>query len=179
MLALMCASVPTFAAEAAKATKVEIDTSAGKIVVELDAEHAPITVKNFLQYVDKKFYDGLIFHRVIKGFMIQGGGMSPDMKEKDTAAPIALEAGKGLSNQRGTIAMARTSVPDSATSQFFINHADNPRLDTAGGGYAVFGKVVSGMDVVDKIANVAVADKSGHQNVPKETVVIKSIRRAK
>jgi peptidyl-prolyl cis-trans isomerase A (cyclophilin A) len=134
-------------------------------------------VANFVQYVKDGHYDGLVFHRVIGGFMIQGGGYDADMKEKQTRPSIPLESRNGLSNQRGTIAMARTTVPDSASSQFFINVVDNPRLDAAnspdGNGYAVFGKVVSGMDVVDKIREVPVGSKAGHQNVPQQPVVIR------
>jgi peptidyl-prolyl cis-trans isomerase A (cyclophilin A) len=141
------------------------------------AAKAPKSVENFLQYVKDGHYDGTVFHRVISGFMIQGGGFDADMKQKATRAPIALESRNGLSNARGTIAMARTMVPDSATSQFFINVVDNPRLDAAnspdGNGYAVFGKVVAGMEVVDKIRAVPVGDKAGHQNVPQQPVVIK------
>ncbi len=159
------------------AQKVKLSTSLGDIVVELDREKAPKTVDNFLQYVKAGHYDGTIFHRVIENFMIQGGGMMPDMSEKATRAPIPLESRSGLTNVRGTLAMARTMVPDSATAQFFINVKDNPFLDQAnardGNGYAVFGKVVAGMDVVDKIKAVPVADKGGHQNVPKAPVIIK------
>jgi peptidyl-prolyl cis-trans isomerase A (cyclophilin A) len=151
---------------------VIIKTNVGEITVELDPEKAPVTVENFLKYVDEGFYDGTIFHRVISGFMIQGGGMTKDMREKKTHDPIKLEVGK-LSNLRGTIAMARTNNPNSATSQFFINHADNKALDSGGGGYAVFGKVLSGLDVVDKIAGV----KTGPGDVPRETMVIESIKR--
>ncbi|HEY6355728.1 MAG TPA: peptidylprolyl isomerase, partial [Burkholderiaceae bacterium] len=140
---------------AALAQKVKLTTSMGDVVIQLDADKAPKTVANFVQYVKDGHYDGLVFHRVIGGFMIQGGGYDADMKEKPTRAPIPLESRNGLSNLRGTVAMARTSVPDSASSQFFINVIDNPRLDAAnasdGNGYAVFGKVVLGMDVVDKI----------------------------
>jgi peptidyl-prolyl cis-trans isomerase A (cyclophilin A) len=166
-LALAAAVAP------AAAQKVRLATTMGDIVVELDAARAPKTVENFVAYVKAGHYDGTVFHRVIDGFMIQGGGMSADMKEKPTRAPIMLEAGNGLSNQRGAIAMARTSNPHSATAQFFINVADNSRLDTAGGGYAVFGKVVQGMEVVDRIKAVPVADRAGHQNVPVEPVSIK------
>lgn len=160
---------------------VILDTSLGKIKVELFEDKAPISVKNFLAYVDDKHYDGLIFHRVIPGFMIQGGGMKPGLVEKDTKAPIKNESGNGLKNERGTIAMARTSVPDSATSQFYINVVNNAMLDKAnaadGVGYAVFGKVTEGMDVVDKIRAVKTGSKSGHRDVPVEDVIIKTVRR--
>jgi len=158
---------------------VIIDTTAGPITVELDPEKAPKTVENFLKYVDDKFFDNLIFHRVIPGFMVQGGGFDTQLKEKDEGkrSPIQLESRNGLSNARGTLAMARTSDPNSATSQFFINHADNARLDTYGGGYAVFGKVIDGMDVVDKIAGGQTSTRAGMQDVPVEPVVIKSVRR--
>jgi peptidyl-prolyl cis-trans isomerase A (cyclophilin A) len=157
---------------AAHAQKVKLSTSLGDIVVELDAQKAPKSVANFLQYVKAGHYDGTVFHRVIDGFMVQGGGMKADLGEKPTRAPIPLEAGNGLSNQRGSLAMARTGVPDSATAQFFINVADNPRLDTAGGGYAVFGKVIAGMDVVDKIRAVPTGNQGPYQNVPITPVVI-------
>jgi peptidyl-prolyl cis-trans isomerase A (cyclophilin A) len=157
----------------ALAQKVKLATSAGDIVVELDAAKAPKSVANFVQYVKAGHYTNTVFHRVIESFMVQGGGMTADLAEKPTRAPIPLEAGNGLSNLRGTLAMARTGVPDSATAQFFINVVDNPRLDTAGGGYAVFGKVVEGMDVVDKIRMVPVGNKGPYQNVPVTPVVIK------
>jgi peptidyl-prolyl cis-trans isomerase A (cyclophilin A) len=161
----------------ALAQKVRLATSLGDIVVELDPEKAPKTVDNFLQYVNAGHYDGTIFHRVIENFMIQGGGMKADMGEKPTRAPIPLESRSGLSNVRGTLAMARTMDPNSATAQFFINVKDNAFLDQPnardGNGYAVFGKVVAGMDVVDKIKAVPVADKGGHQNVPVTPVAIK------
>jgi peptidyl-prolyl cis-trans isomerase A (cyclophilin A) len=155
------------------AQTVRLATSMGDIVVELDAAKAPKTVDNFVQYVKAGHYDGTIFHRVIATFMIQGGGMEPGMKEKATRAPIPLENRGGLSNVRGTIAMARTSMPDSATAQFFINVVDNQNLDSYGGGYAVFGKVVSGMDVVDKIRAVPTGRSGPHQNVPTDPVLIK------
>jgi peptidyl-prolyl cis-trans isomerase B (cyclophilin B) len=161
---------------------VLMETSEGTIKIELWADKAPITVKNFLQYVDEKFYDGTIYHRVIPSFMIQGGGMSADMREKSNHAPIKNEATAELKNERGTLAMARTSVIDSATSQFFINLVDNSFLNHSsktpqGFGYAVFGKVVEGMDVVDKIAAVKTGNKGMHQNVPTTPVLIKSVRR--
>jgi len=159
---------------------VLISTSLGDIKVELYEDKAPVTVDNFLKYVKAKHYDGTIFHRVIGNFMIQGGGFDKDMKEKSTNAPIKNEAGNGLKNDTGTIAMARTSVPDSATAQFFINVKDNDFLnhknDTpAGIGYAVFGKVVDGMDVVRKIEHVPTTSKAPYSDVPAEAVVIKSI----
>jgi peptidyl-prolyl cis-trans isomerase A (cyclophilin A) len=166
-------AIAVMAASPAWAQKVRLATSMGDIVLELDKTKAPKTVDNFVQYVKDGHYDGTIFHRVIEGFMIQGGGMKPDMSEKRTRAPIALEAHNGLSNTRGTVAMARTAMPDSATSQFFINVVDNPNLDTYGGGYAVFGKVTQGMDVVDKIKAVQTGNKGMHQNVPLEPVLIK------
>ncbi|MFI4913018.1 MAG: peptidylprolyl isomerase [Sedimentisphaeraceae bacterium JB056] len=156
--------------------KVALNTSKGKIVIELDFDNAPITAKNFADYVEEGFFNGTIFHRVINGFMIQGGGMTPDMKEKSNKAPIKLESDNGLKNARGTVAMARTMVPDSATSQFFINHKDNDFLNYAPGnpGYAVFGKVVEGMDIVDEIANVDTGRHGHHDDVPLETVEIES-----
>ena len=161
----------------ALAQKVRLATSQGDIVVELEKDKAPKSVENFLQYVKAGHYDGTIFHRVIDNFMIQGGGMKADMSEKPTRAPIPLESRTGLTNVRGTLAMARTMAPNSATAQFFINVKDNPFLDQAnsrdGNGYAVFGKVVEGMAVVDKIKAVAVADKAGQQNVPVSPVTIK------
>ncbi len=168
-------------ASAAKAPRVLMKTSLGEITIELYPDKAPITVKNFLDYVDAKFYDGTIFHRVIPGFMNQGGGFTADMQQKPTRAPIKNEAGNGLKNTVGTVAMARTGVVDSATAQFFINTADNAFLDhrdeTAPGfGYAVFGKVVNGIDVVKKIAAVPTANKGGLQNVPVTAIVIESVR---
>jgi peptidyl-prolyl cis-trans isomerase A (cyclophilin A) len=170
---LAIAAAAAFAAAPALAQqKVRLSTSAGDIVVELDAAKAPKSVDNFLQYVRSGHYDGTTFHRVIPNFMIQGGGVKADLNEKPTRAPIPLEAGNGLSNLRGTIAMARTMDPNSATSQFFINVVDNQRLDSAGGGYAVFGKVVEGMDVVDKIKDVPTRAAGMHQNVPVTPVTI-------
>jgi cyclophilin family peptidyl-prolyl cis-trans isomerase len=153
--------------------RVRIETTKGDIVVELNPEKAPITCKNFLQYVDENFYDGTIFHRVIKDFMIQGGGMNAQMRQKPTRPAIINEAKNGLKNERGAITMARTPDPDSATSQFFINQADNDFLNygVRDEGYAVFGKVVEGMDVVDKIANV----KTKAGDVPVETITINSV----
>ncbi len=163
------------------AATVVLETNHGAVEVELNEEKAPQTSKNFLSYVKKGFYDGTIFHRVIDGFMIQGGGMTPDMKEKKTDSPIKNEAQNGLKNEKGTIAMARTSDPHSASSQFFINVSDNDFLNhtsptTAGWGYAVFGKVVKGMDVVNKIKSVKTTTKSGHSNVPVDPVIIKSAK---
>jgi peptidyl-prolyl cis-trans isomerase A (cyclophilin A) len=175
--ALVALSLGLFAAPYALAQKVKLATSMGDIVVELDAAKAPKTVDNFMQYVKAGQYNGTVFHRVIDNFMIQGGGMTPDMREKPTRAPIPLESRNGLTNVRGSIAMARTMDPNSATAQFFINLKDNAFLNAAqsadGNGYAVFGKVVSGMDVVDKIRAVPTANKGPHQNVPIEPVIIK------
>jgi peptidyl-prolyl cis-trans isomerase A (cyclophilin A) len=157
----------------AAAQKVRLVTSMGDVVLELAPDKAPKSVQNFVQYVKAGHYDGTIFHRVIDGFMIQGGGFTPDMTEKPTRAPIPLEVDKGLSNVRGSLAMARTPVLNSATAQFFVNVVDNPGLDTTGGGYAVFGKVIEGMGVIDKIKAVPVGNKGGLQNVPLTAVVIK------
>ena len=157
------------------APRVKLATSAGDIVVELDAAKAPKTVENFLQYVKDKHYDGTVFHRVIDGFMIQGGGFTADMKQKPTRAPIPLEADNGLKNDKYTIAMARTANPNSATSQFFINVKDNAMLNAPnpdGHGYTVFGKVVAGKDVVDQIAGTRTGSKGFHQDVPVEDVMI-------
>lgn len=158
---------------------VIMETSKGNIEIELYPEKAPITVANFLEYVDSNFYSNLIFHRVISGFMIQGGGFDKNGIQKQTKSPIKLETNKGLSNLTGTIAMARTNVPDSATSQFFINTVDNSGLDysTQDPGYAVFGKVISGMDVVYEIEKVDTSTKSGHENWPVEDVVILKVYR--
>ena len=161
------------------APTVEMQTSMGAIVIELDAEKAPLTVKNFLQYANDGFYNGTIFHRVIEGFRIQGGGFTKDMGEKPTGAQIPNEAKNGLKNQRGTIAMARRAEPHSATAQFFINHKDNDALDYPsrdGWGYAVFGKVTQGLDVVDKIAKVRTGNRGMFQDVPVEPVVIQSVK---
>ncbi|HSV18849.1 MAG TPA: peptidylprolyl isomerase [Casimicrobiaceae bacterium] len=157
--------------------KVLLHTSMGDITLALDADDAPATVENFLQYVRDGHYDNTVFHRVIDGFMIQGGGMEPGMKQKPTRGPVANEAGNGLKNARYTVAMARTSDPHSATAQFFINVADNAFLDhkgpsPQGWGYCVFGKVVEGTDVVDRIKSVATGTSGFHQDVPREDVVI-------
>ncbi len=168
--------------EIKKAKKIErntvkLETSMGNIVIELNEQAAPVTVKNFLGYVEEGFYDGTIFHRVIPGFMIQGGGFTTEMEQKETREPIINEAKNGLKNERGTIAMARQNDPDSATSQFFINHRDNGPLnyvENGNPGYAVFGKVIEGMDVVDAIASVNTTTRRGMDDVPIEPVVIKS-----
>ena len=161
---------------AAQAQKVKLATTQGDIVIELDAAKAPKSVDNFVQYVKAGHYDGTVFHRVIENFMIQGGGMNADMKERTVRAPIPLESRNGLNNERGTVAMARTMDPNSATAQFFINVKDNDFLNAAksrdGNGYAVFGKVVSGMDVVDKIRVVPTGNKGPNENVPVQPVVI-------
>lgn len=165
------------AAFAQSAPKVKFQTSAGDFVVELNPSKAPKSVENFVQYVNDKHYNGTIFHRVISGFMIQGGGFTSDMNQKANRAPIPLEANNGLKNDRGTIAMARTGNPNSATSQFFINVVDNNMLNAPqpdGYGYAVFGKVISGMDVVDKIRNTLTGNKGMHQNVPVTPITINS-----
>jgi cyclophilin family peptidyl-prolyl cis-trans isomerase len=162
---------------------ITIQTSEGTIKADLDEKKAPVTVENFMRYVDDGQYDGTIFHRVMPKFMIQGGGFSADMKQKPTKAPIRNEAGNGLTNDRGTLAMARTSVVDSATCQFFINTADNDFLNHRGKapdafGYAVFGKVVEGMDVVDRIEKLPTGRAGHHDDVPVKPVVIQSIRRS-
>lgn len=162
---------------------VKLLTNFGEITLELDAEKAPITTANFLQYVDNGFYSGTIFHRIIDGFMIQGGGFDASMNQKQTADEIKNEADNGLKNDKYTIAMARTSAPHSASSQFFINAGDNDFLNhtaqtSSGWGYCVFGKVVAGMDVVDKIRQVATTSRKGHQDVPVDNVVIETATRA-
>ena len=175
-LATGAALLPAAAhAQANTSPRVKLATSQGDIVVELYPEKAPKTVENFLQYVRDQHYDGTVFHRVMSNFMIQGGGFTPDLQQKPTKAPIPLEATNGLKNDRGAIAMARTSNPNSATSQFFINTVHNPSLNAPnpdGYGYTVFGKVVAGMDVVDKIRAVPVGDQGMHQNVPKTPITI-------
>ncbi len=158
---------------------VVIETSKGIIEVELDRDKAPITVANFLQYVEEGHYDGTVFHRVIEGFMVQGGGFTPDGAQKETRDPIKLESDNGLENNRGTIAMARTNIPDSATSQFFINVADNDFLNyqpvPGREGYAVFGKVTSGMDIVNSIVAEQTGTKFGMQDWPTQDVVIEKV----
>jgi len=161
-------------------SNVKLTTTKGDIVIELNEEKAPVTVENFLNYVRDGFYDGTIFHRVIPNFMVQGGGFNDQMMQKMAQDPIKNEADNGLANERGTIAMARTQDPDSATAQFFINHKDNAFLnhtspDIQGWGYCVFGKVSEGMDVVDAIAAVTTTNHSGHSDVPEEVITITSI----
>jgi len=161
---------------------IVFETTLGNFEVELFEKEAPISSQNFLEYVDDGFFDGVIFHRVIPGFMIQGGGFEPGMKQKKTKSPIKNEAANGLKNSRGTLSMARTNVVDSATAQFFVNLVDNEFLDHAGPanyGYAVFGKVSTGLEVIDKIAKVATTNRGGHQNVPAADVVVtKAYRKA-
>jgi cyclophilin family peptidyl-prolyl cis-trans isomerase len=181
---LLCLAPGGASAQSAPGAKpvVVLTTTLGEIELELDEAKAPITVKNFLTYVDEGFYGGVIFHRVISGFMVQGGGFTPAMQQKKTHAPIQNEAANGLKNLRGSIAMARTSDPHSASAQWFINHKDNAFLDYPGQdgwGYAVFGRVTKGMDVVDKIAAVKTGTKAGMGDVPAETVAIVSARRKK
>ena len=172
--------LPFFAHAETSSTRVRLQTNHGDIVLELDAQAAPKTVENFLAYVNDGFYDGTVFHRVIKEFMIQGGGFTKDMEKKSTREPIMNEADNGLANVRGTIAMARTNDPHSATSQFFINTVDNSYLDhksksAKGWGYCVFGKVIEGMDVVEAIENVPKTNKAGHRDVPVDAVVIQRV----
>ncbi|MFC0710302.1 peptidylprolyl isomerase [Azorhizophilus paspali] len=179
-LALVTGSL-LFAANllAAEKPHVLLETSLGEIEIELEAEKAPISVKNFLSYVNAGFYDGTVFHRVIPGFMIQGGGFTADMQQKPTQPPIKNEADNGLHNVRGTLAMARPQAVNSATSQFFINHKDNTFLDHGARdfGYAVFGKVVRGMEVVDQIAQVPTGTRGMMRNVPREPVLITSAKK--
>jgi len=167
---------------AGKNPKVLMETSLGKVKIELYPQKSPLTVKNFLTYVEEGFYSGTSFHRVIPGFMIQGGGYTVDLKQKPTRAPIPNEAANGLKNERGTLAMARTSNPDSATAQFFINLVNNDGLNRPqpdGSGYAVFGRVIEGMDVVDRIAGVKTGVRQGMRNVPLEKVEILSVKMLK
>ncbi len=171
---------PTPSAEKGNAMIVDMQTSEGNIVIELYPDKAPETVANFVQYARDGFYDGTIFHRVIPGFMIQGGGFGPDMNQKPTREPIKNEADNGLKNEAGTLAMARTPDPNSASSQFFINAKDNGFLNYSnptpqGWGYCVFGKVTEGMDVVQKIEHVKTTNRAGHQDVPEEPVVIEKV----
>jgi len=172
-LAMLCGSAFVIA----QANPVVImKTNKGDITIELDQARAPLSVKNFLRYVDEKFYDNTIFHRVISGFMIQGGGLTADFTEKEAHPPIKNEAGNGLKNLRGTIAMARTEDLNSATCQFYINHVDNLNLD--GMKYAVFGKVIKGLDVVDAIAAVPTGTIRGFADAPRQTITITSVQRA-
>jgi len=179
---VLCFVVVGMVAGTARAANpvVAVETNMGTFKVELFEDKAPDTVKNFLKYVDDKHYDGTIFHRVISDFMIQGGGFEPGMKEKKSRDPIKNESGNGLSNLKGTLAMARTSEPNSATAQWYVNVKDNTFLDKAkaadGVGYCVFGRVIDGLDVVDKIKEVETATVKGHQNVPSKDVVIKSVK---
>jgi peptidyl-prolyl cis-trans isomerase A (cyclophilin A) len=179
-LFLFSGVVPAVAADhPAKKPVVLMETSMGSIKIELDPQKAPVSVKNFLDYVKSGFYNGTIFHRVIPNFMIQGGGFTAELQQKPTKAPIKNEADNGLKNDRGTIAMARTAIPDSATAQFFINLVNNDSLNRPspdGFGYAVFGKVTEGMNVVDKIAKVQTGMKMGMGDVPESAVVIKSMK---
>ena len=182
VIAITAAALGAHAEEKKGPAMVILTTSKGEIEIELDSEKAPISSENFLAYVDAGHYDGTIFHRVIPGFMVQGGGFTPDMDQKSTKDPIKNEATNGLKNDRGTLAMARTGVVDSATAQFFINVVDNDFLnhsspDPRGYGYAVFGKVTKGMDVVDAIVGVPTGSKGGHQDVPSEPIVIESAKR--
>jgi len=176
MIRSLAAAALALCATAGFAQTVEMKTSMGAVTIELDAAKAPKTVENFMQYVKDGHYNGTIFHRVISGFMIQGGGFEPGMKQKPTRAPIPLESRNGLKNDTGTIAMARTQVPDSATAQFFINVADNAFLDADnardGQGYAVFGRVVEGMDVVDKIRATPTRAAGPHENLPVTPILI-------
>ncbi len=177
VVALMVSSVWAFPATAQSATQVKFQTSQGDFVVELYPDKAPKTVENFLQYVKDKHYDGTIFHRVIPNFMVQGGGFTADMNQKATRDPIPLEAKNGLKNDRGTIAMARTGNPNSATAQFFVNVVDNAGLNAPspdGYGYTVFGKLVSGMETIDKIRATPTGNKGMFQNVPTTPIVINS-----
>lgn len=164
-------------ANAEEPTQVKVETSAGDFVVQLDAGRAPLTVANFLQYVNDGFYVGTIFHRVVNGFVIQGGGFTPDLVQKTPRSTVANESGNGLSNRRGSVAMARTAEPHSADSQFYVNLADNLALDSkpTRWGYAVFGEVIQGLEIVDEIGHRVTGSKGGMQDVPEEPVVIKKI----
>jgi len=178
-MGLAMAGAWCLSAHAQAAPSVQFQTSAGDFVIELNAEKAPKTVENFLQYVNDKHYEGTVFHRVIDGFMVQGGGFTVAMAQKPTRGPIPLEAANGLRNDRGTIAMARSGNPNSATAQFFVNVVDNPGLNAPqpdGFGYAVFGKVSSGMETIDKIRTLPTGNKSGMQNVPLTPITINSVR---
>ena len=184
LISIMIVLTVVFAAIAGDNPRVEMDTTKGKIILELYADKAPKTVKNFLAYVDAGFYDGTIFHRVIPNFMIQGGGFTADMRQKKTRAPIDNEADNGLRNERGTIAMARTSNPHSAMAQIFINTKNNDFLNhkgksPQGWGYAVFGRVVEGMDVVDAVSGVKTGIRGPFRDVPTDPVVIAVIKRLK
>jgi cyclophilin family peptidyl-prolyl cis-trans isomerase len=184
LISILIVLTVAFAAIAGDNPTVEMDTTKGKIILELDADKAPKTVKNFLAYVDAGFYDGTVFHRVIPNFMIQGGGFTADMKRKQAGAPIDNEADNGLRNERGTIAMARTSNPHSATAQFFINSKNNDFLNhkgksPQGWGYAVFGRVAEGLAVVDAISAVKTGTRGPFRDVPSEPVVIRKVVRLK
>lgn len=183
LILIMMLALPTTSSFATETTmsdsqpKVKFTTSLGEFTVQLNAEKAPVTVENFLAYVNDGFYAGTIFHRIIPGFMAQGGGFDTDFDQKDVKSPIKNEADNGLSNNRGTLAMARTNVPDSATAQFFINYKNNDFLNhtsktPSGWGYAVFGEVIEGMDVVDAMATKATGNRGMHQDVPKEDIII-------
>jgi len=177
LTSLALAAITNVAGAQTADPQVKLTTSLGDIVVQLDPARAPATVANFVQYVKDGHYNGTVFHRVMDGFMIQGGGFTPEMQQKPTRAPIKLEAGNGLKNDKYTTAMARTSNPDSATSQFFINVVNNDMLNAPkpdGHGYAVFGKVIEGQAVVDKIKAVPTGNRGGHQNVPATPVLIQS-----
>ena len=176
---LLAAVAWSSAASAAPIERVVLQTNKGEIEIELFTDRAPVTVANFLKYVDAGFYNGLVFHRVIAGFMIQGGGFDPNLKQRTPNAPIVNESKNGLHNIVGAVAMARTNAPDSATSQFYINVADNPDLDFASNhpGYCVFGKIVGGMDVVEAIASVRTTFKGGMKDVPIEAVIIETAKR--
>ncbi len=162
---------------------ITIETSIGTVRIKLQKDKAPATVENLLSYVDDRFYDGLVFHRVVPNFVLQGGGLDADLTEKKTRDPIKNESANGLSNKRGTVAVARSAQPDSGTSQFFINVKDNTFLDKSnardGAGYCVFGEVIEGMEVVDKIMQVNTGEKNGHTNVPLEPILIKLVRRGR